>query len=150
MQEYSFLNVLTLINNFPLTGWAEGDDVIQIERRVDGFNDSVGADGRMLVSQDANKSGTMVFRLQQQSEGNAYLADLYGRQEGANGIFVPLQIMVKNIASGEMSQGSFGYLKKPAKVTRGTGVNGQEWIIVVERLDSAFGILPAFLGVSVI
>jgi len=142
MKEYSFLNLLVLVNSTPLAGWAEGDDVLQVSRREDGFNDSVGADGRMLAYQNANKSGLMVFRLQQQSEGNAFLNYLYGLQEGAQGVFVPLNVTVKDLTNGESALGTAGYLKRPSDVTRGTGINAQEWNLVVERLDLLFGPLP--------
>lgn len=142
MQQYSFLNILVLINGIPLTGWSEGDDVIEVQRREDAFMDQVGADGRMIGYQNANRSGSLTFRLQQQSEGNLLMSNFFGIQEGQLGQYVPINVTMKNIASGEMAQGTFGYVTKPAEMRRGTGVNSQEWTVVVEQLDQLFGPLP--------
>jgi len=142
MQNYSFLNMFVFVQGTPITGWAEGDDVIQVARRENAFNDKVGADGRMIVAQNANQSGSLKFRLQQQSEGNSVLNYLFGLQEGSMGQFAPLQVTVKNIATGELSVGSFGYIVKPAETSRGVNPNAQEWEIVVERLNQLFGSLP--------
>lgn len=57
MRAYSFQNTVAIINGVELSGFAEGDDVISIKRRVDSATDKVGADGKMMVSISADKSG---------------------------------------------------------------------------------------------
>lgn len=137
MKEYSFLNTIVLINGVELVGWAEGDDVIQIERLNDSASHSIGASGEMTVSLSADRSGTFRINLQQSSESNAFLSGLMAAQE--NGTFVPVFAQFKDTRGNDLASGTQGYITRPANMTRGTGVNGQEWTVVVERLDMLVG-----------
>ena len=140
MQTYSFLSTILLVNGVPITGYANGDDVIQGARRVDAFTDVVGADGRMIVSQNADRSGQFTIRLQQESESNIYLNSIFDRAE--RGLFLPVSTQFKNVVSGEIIGGSRGYITKPADFARGTVAQDQEWIIVVEDFNVLFGFIP--------
>lgn len=140
MKSYSLKNTVLLVAGVPISGFAPGDDVIQASRRVDGFDDEMGADGEMLVFQNADESGQFVIRLQQSSDSNAYLNGLYNVQ--ARGTFVAIPVTFKDIVNGEIIGGSKGYIKKPADATRGTAPNAQEWTMVVEKYDAIFTALP--------
>lgn len=133
MQEYSFLNTLLLLNGVEISGFDEGDDVINLDRINDSALHKIGADGEMTVAISADRSGTVTFRLMQVSDSNAYLSGLINSQE--NGAFVPLFVQFKDTKGNDLGSGTQGYITKPASMTRGTGANAQEWIIVVERLD---------------
>lgn len=137
MNIYSFSNTIVLINTFELSGWDEGDDVINIDRRVDSAIDVVGADGIMSVALSADKSGVFSYRLQQTSPSNATLSALVGAQE--NGAFIPIFTQFKDLGGVDLASGTQGYIRKTAPVTRGVGLNGQLWEIVVERLDMLLG-----------
>ena len=146
MQQYSFLNYLVTINGVPVTGWAEGDDVIQVSRREDAFADNVGADGKMIMYQTANRTGEITFKLQQQSEGSILLNALYGQQEAWKGQNAPVTITMTNLADPKDSViGANCYVKKPADVTRGTGINANEWTVVAETLAISYGTRPVGL-----
>jgi len=137
MKEYSFLNTIVLINGFEITGWAEGDDVIQIERLADSAAHSIGADGEMTVSLSADRSGIFRMNLQQSSESNAQLAALLAAQE--SGSFVPIFAQFKDTGGNDLASGTQGYIPRLANLARGTGVNSQEWTVIVERLDMLLG-----------
>jgi hypothetical protein len=141
MKKYSFLNTVVLVNGVEITGWAEGDDVIQIDRRNDSISDVVGADGEMTIAISADRSGTMTFNLQQSSTSNAFLSALVAA--GENGAFVPVSLLFKDLNGNDLAAGTKGYFTKPAPITRGTGVNGQEWVCVVENLQSLLGGSPS-------
>jgi hypothetical protein len=146
MQQYSFLNYVTTINGVPVTGWAEGDDVIQVSRREDAFADNVGADGKMIMYQTANRSGEITFKLQQQGEGNILLNALYAQQEALRGQNAPVTITLTNIADPlDSVLGANCYVTKPADITRGTGVNSQEWTLIAETLVLSYGTRPVGL-----
>lgn len=136
METYGFQNTVVLVNGIEITGYAEGDDVIQAARRNPSTIDVVGADGVMTVALTADRTGTILLNLQQSSPSNAYLGSTVGAAE--NGAFVPIFIQFKDTVTGDLISGTQGYISKPADMTRGQGVNGQEWEIVVERLDMAF------------
>jgi hypothetical protein len=139
MRPYSFLNTVMLVNGVEITGWAEGDDVIKIKRRVDTAIDKVGADGRMMVSISADRSGEIAFKLQMTSSSNRYLYSLIALQEGGAATFVPVTLLFQDTFRQDRATGTVGYLKKPADMTRGTAAGNTEWICVVERLDMLLG-----------
>jgi hypothetical protein len=133
LREYSFNNMIFIVNGFEIKGFADGDDVVAVARREDSATDRVGAQGEMTVSVNTNKSGTFTFNLMQTSESNAYMSGLMAAQE--NGIFVPVTAQIKDTRGGDLSSGTQGYITKPSDMQRGVGVNTQQWVIVVERLD---------------
>ena len=137
MKTYSFLDTVVLVNGVEITGWAEGDDVIQLDRLNDSSSHSIGAGGEMTVAISADRSGEAIFSLQQSSSSNAYLSLLVNGAE--NGAFVPIFMQFKDTGGNDLASGTQGYIAKPAGMTRGTGVNAQEWRIIVERLDLLHG-----------
>lgn len=126
-----------LINGVPISGFDEGDDVIQVERLVDSASHTVGADGEMTVALSSDKSGTFTFRLNQSSPSNLYLSGLIAAQE--NGVFIPVSAQFADTVGNDLAAGTQGYIQRPSGMTRGTGTNGQEWTVVVERLDMLIG-----------
>lgn len=140
MKRYSFGDTVMLINGVEITGWADGDDAIVVERRNDSITDKIGADGGMMVSVSNDKSGMAKFKLQQTSDSNAYLLGLMALQEAAGSLFVPVFVKFLDTYRQDLAIGTRGYIKKPSGITRGSQANNQEWEIVVERLDLAFGV----------
>lgn len=140
MKVYSFANTVMLINGVEITGWAEGDDVIQVKRLADSASHKVGADGKMMVSLSTDKSGEFTFKLQQTSGSNAYLNGLLALQENTNGnMFIPINCLLQDTQRQDIATGTVGYLKKPADMVRGAQAQNQEWTVVTERLDLIFG-----------
>ena len=146
MKVYSFQNTVMLVNGVEITGWADGDDVIKIARRSDSASDKIGANGDMMVSISADKSGEFTFKLQQTSSSNKFLAGLVALQEGGAKTFVPVTCLFQDTYRQDLATGTVGYLKKPADLSRGDKAGDQEWTIVVERLDMLLGD-PALVGV---
>lgn len=139
MKRYSFQDGVLLVNGVEITGWAEGDDVIQVKRRTDSISDKVGAGGEMMISISADKSGEITFKLQQTSSSNKYLMGLLALAEAGNQTFIPINALWQDNYRRDVATGTVGYIKRPADVTRGAQANNQEWTIVTERLDLIFG-----------
>ncbi len=137
MKTYSFLNTIVLVQGVEIGEWAEGDDVIQIARLNDSASHVIGASGEMAVSLSADRSGEFTFNLQQTSKSNEFLTGLVTAAE--NGAFVPVFVQFKDTEGNDLASGTQGYIPKPADLSRGTSINGQEWRIVVERLDMLLG-----------
>ena len=137
MKVYSFLNTIVLVNGIEITGWGEGDDVIQVNRLEDSISHVMGAGGEMSVSISADRSGQFVLTLQQGSESNAFLSAIIAASEALN--FVPVSVQFKDTSGNDLSVGSKGYITRPADLTRGTAINSQEWTIVVENLQQVLG-----------
>lgn len=147
MKVYSFQNTVMLVNGVEITGWADGDDVINIARRADSASDKVGAGGEMMVSISSDKSGEFTFKLQQTSSSNKYLNSLCALQEGGAKTFVPVNVLFQDTYRNDLATGTIGYIKKPTDMQRGAQGNAQEWIVVVERLDLLLGD-PALVGAA--
>ena len=139
MRVFSFSNLVTLINGVELSNFAEGDDVITIMRRNDSASDSVGADGKMMVSISSDKSGELTFKLQQTSPSNKFLTGLIALQENGADTFIPVNVLVQDTFRKDLATGTVGYIKKLPDVQRGHVAGVQEWTIVTERLDLIFG-----------
>ena len=133
MKDYSFLNTLLLVNGVEISGFDEGDDTIILDRINDSASHKIGTDGEMTLSISADRSGTVVFRLMQTSDSNAYLSGLINAQE--NGAFIPIFIQFKDTRGNDLGSGTQGYINRPAAMTRGENANSQEWTVTVERLD---------------
>lgn len=133
MKEYSFLNIVLLVNGVSIEGYDEGDDVITLERLGDSAAHKIGTDGEMTVSLSADRSGSVRFRLMQTSDDNSFLSGLINAQE--NGAFVPVFVQFRDTKGGDLGSGTQGYIPRPAAMSRGTNANAQEWEIIVERLD---------------
>ena len=138
MKEYSFLENELIIQGVPISGFAEGDDVITFSRRVDQVSDVIGADGEMSIAVNADKSGVATVRLQQTSSSNSLLGAIVAAVDA--GVFVPVTIQSFNTGNSDIAAGTKGYIRKHSDVSRGTGINSQEWEIVVERLYMLTGI----------
>lgn len=141
MRAYGFDNTIVIIQGVEITGWAEGDDVIAIKRRVDAISDKVGAGGSMMLSISSDKSGEFSFKLQQTSSSNQFLSNLMSIQETPLA-FIPVTVSFQDLYRQDLASGTVGYLKRPADLTRGAAAQNQEWTVVTERLDYILGDIP--------
>lgn len=139
MKAYSFPSLVHLVNGVPLSRFAEGDDVVMIERLTDAASHKVGADGKMTVSLSADKSGKVTFKLDQASASNTYLAGLSALQGGGPATFIPILFMVQDTNLQDIGLGSAGYVQRPSDMKRGATSSEQEWVIIVEDLALVYG-----------
>jgi len=137
MDNYSFSENELIIDGVPISGFAEGDNVITFSRRVDQISSVVGADGKMAVAVNADKSGEAVINLLQTSSSNTLLGGITAAVDA--GVFVPVTIQSFNTGNDDLMIGTQGYVTKHADVVRGTGINNQTWTIVVENLSMLTG-----------
>lgn len=96
---YSFLNVIATLDGLRVQGGWDGDDAIQITPGVDNGAGMVGADGSSIFSQTANKSATIVLRLQHTSPTHRQLVQKYKEQRAGRLNGFPFD--VKNLSTGE-------------------------------------------------
>lgn len=133
MKSFSFLNVSLLIQGQEMTGWPDGDDSIIAERLSDSAEHVIGNDGAMVMFVTNDRSGTLTFKLLQNSRSNELLTALITAQE--NNAFVPVFVQMVNTQGGEFVSGTQGYLKRPSNLQFGRKLVPVEWTVVCERLD---------------
>jgi hypothetical protein len=139
MKFYSFANVAIVINGRVLTGWDEGDDVIEISRLENIANYKVGAAGEMMVSLSTNKSGRFKFKLQQTSEDNAFLNALAILQEAGPPNFAPLVCLFQDTHRRDLAAGALGFFESRPAIIRGANAGAAEWNIIVDDLSMLLG-----------
>jgi hypothetical protein len=142
MKVFSFANTIVILNGVEITGWAAGDDVIDIKRLSDSISHKIGAGGHMMVSVTTDKSGSFTFKLQQTSQSNAYLNNILHLQEAGGQTFAPVAVLFQDTYRQDLATGTTGYIKKPTDIKRGVTANDQEWEVIVERLDLVLGNVP--------
>ena len=139
MKVYSFQNTVMLINGVEITGWSDGDDVIDIQYASDPASHKIGAGGEMMVTISADKSGTFTFKLQQTSASNKYLQGLLALQREGAKTFIPVNCLFQDTYRKDIASGTVGYIQKSAGMKRGASASDQEWVVATERLDMMFG-----------
>lgn len=132
MQQYSFANTNLLINGTAITGYDEGDDVITIRRLNDNSAHKISADGIMTVSFSPDRSGEIIFRVNQASDINGLLSSYVTTQE--SNVIVPISVQFTDLNGDDLISATEGYIPRPADVVRGLNTQAQEWRIVVEKL----------------
>ena len=145
MQTYSFKNVTLKIDGRTISDYHEGDDVIVAARRNDAASDVVGADGKMAVAIHADQSGTIKFKIKQTSADAGFLYSLVnGMQAGR--VTAPLGAIIQDARRQDKVIGALGYVMKPADLSRGKGINLQEWTLVFENLNISADETSGILG----
>lgn len=132
MQQYSFEKNILLINGLVVSGYDEGDDVITVRRLNDNSAHILSADGIMTVSFHPDRSGEIIFRLNQASDFNGFMSSLVTAQE--QNILIPIAIQMTDLNNDDLLSATTGYIPRPADVIRGLNSQAQEWRIVVEKL----------------
>ncbi len=132
MQQYSFGKTILLINGVEITGYDEGDDVITVRRLNDNSSHILSADGIMTVSFSPDRSGEIIFRVNQASDINGLLSSLTIAQE--QNVLVPIAIQWTDLNGNDIMSATDGYIPRPADVVRGLNSQANEWRIVVEKL----------------
>ena len=148
MNFHAFGKLLPMLNGIPLTGFAEGDDVINIKRNSDTFGHKVGADGKMTTYRSSDKSGTVTMKFMQGSEASKVFDTIFSIQASVTAPFVPAVFTLLNTTTGESVVAVPGYIKRPADWVRGTNVNEEEWEFVCEDLF-IFRTVSSVLGTAI-
>jgi len=136
---YSFAEVAVLVNGVPLTGFGEGDDVVQVTRRNDLFALTIGAKGKGVPTKSADRSGEITLGLLQGHEDNAILSAFLNKDD--RGVFTGVNLQITVLKSGERVGGR-GVITKPADRNYGVALNRLDWLILIEDLEVFEAPLP--------
>jgi hypothetical protein len=130
---YAFKDVVVLVNGVPITGFADGDDAISVQRDVPAFTKRVGADGDVLALKSADRSGMATFKLLQSSLSNTTLTALLKIQDA--GVLAPIAFSVKDLNGLDLVIAEAAFVEGPPTMVWGAGHNAREWKLVLASVD---------------
>ena len=122
---YSFTNVNVIFGILEISGFAEGDDVVNISFETEQFKDVAGAKGDVARVQTNDNRATITVKLLQTSSSYKVLMDLFNldRETGAN----VLPLTVTNKETGETFVGNNTWISKAPDIVRGQNANVVEF-----------------------
>lgn len=124
-ENFSFTNVNVIFGILELQGFADGDDVVNIEFETDQFADLAGAKGDVVRSQTNDNRCTVTIKLLQNSGSNKELTAAYSLDRETGVGIAPMVIEDKE--TGETYVINNSWISKYPTVTRGQGVNSMDW-----------------------
>lgn len=142
---YSFLNVVATIvgpgGSFPLGSTAgAADEGITITHTGDKGSVTVGADGQVMHTMHADKSGTLRLRLLKTSQTNALLNAMYILQTSNPANYGQNIIEVLDINRGDGVTCNFvGFAKRP-DLTYAKTAGMIEWLFNVGEINYVLGV----------
>ena len=127
---YSFKNVNAIFGIEEIQGFAEGDDVVNIDFNADQFTLVVGAKGDATRTQTNDNSALITIKLLQTSSSYKTLMNLYNldRETGAN--VLPLTVINKE--TGETFVGNNAWIVKVPPIVRGQNANAVEFVFATD------------------
>ncbi len=127
---YSFKNVNAVYGISEIQGFAEGDDVVNIDFNTDQFTMVVGAKGDATRTQTNDNSALIVIKVLQTSPSYKELLTQYNldRETGAN----VLPLVVVNKDTGELFVGNNAWIVKPPQLIRGQNANAVEFTFATD------------------
>lgn len=126
MKAMSFGDWINRINGVQITGFAEGDGVVEFEW-LGKDKSTVGADGMMTLHLTANRSVKVTFVLDPASPANKFFSKLWGAQRGGPRTFVPVVYDAQDSYRQDKLAGWFGFISDPAKKGIGEQAGKMTW-----------------------
>lgn len=144
MGAYSFLDVLCTINGPGGTinlgsGAAVADEGISFEMTEDKNTMTTGADGAVMHSLHAAKSGTITVRLLKTSPTNAKLSQLYDTQTSSATLHGQNIITLTDNSRGDRGSARQVAFKKFPMTTWAKDANVNEWAFDAGLIDQKLG-----------
>lgn len=145
MAAYSFNDVTATITGPGAVGLelaagsGAADEGISIEMTEDRNKMDIGADGSVMHSLHAGRSGTITCRLQKTSPTNALLMAMYDLQSVASGLWGSNIIVIRQIASGDIATGIQCAFKRAPNMTYAKDGGTVEWSWDAGKIDRILG-----------
>lgn len=147
MGAYSFLEIKAAIEGpggaFPISGTGNAEEGIAVEPTGDKNVMTVGADGEVMHSLKADKSGTVTVNLLRSSQTNAQLKSMYNLQTTNARLHGKNTIVITNMASGDViTCRHCAFAKDPANAyaTEGGTI---AWTFHAGKIDGLLGLYEA-------
>jgi len=126
---YSMDNVALHIDGSRVTGFAEGDDVISIERNTDLGTPQIGADGASVLAISADRSAKMTIKLLQNSPMNQFLQNKVARMRSGGLTALTFSVGFVDMSNGESGGCTQALVMKEGMPQKGKNASAREWLL---------------------
>lgn len=148
MYQYSFANVDLILEmdypntqnptKFKVTGYAAGENLINIARRAPIATTQFGAYGDMVVSMQRIRAGDMTFSVLMNAPENKYMQDFanyFQEQADADGELVtPIQAKLVDNMGKDVCDMTNGVILAMPAMSRGQTMNIVTWVVSFEKV----------------
>lgn len=142
IREFNPANTIITYFDFNLSGFADGT-FVEAQRVEDNSTEVAGADGRIGIAVNANKSGTISLTLQQNSESNWFLSAIQATQD-ARGVLARGSFIVTEPSGGFLMIAKNVHIKTPAPMGLAKELTPKTWVLFAENIQ--YGSLPSELA----
>ena len=125
---YSAANVIATYGGHTMRGFAGGDDVIQVTRREDAVDLSIGVQGDGVFSQSTDMSGTITITLQAGSATNEFLSGK--ARAGELGALFVAPLVITEIGTDTKTTADKCVIQKVPDLSRGATAGEVEWVFL--------------------
>ncbi len=132
--KYTFKDVNVIYGTLILEGFAEGDDVVNVEPTAEQFTTVAGAKGDVVRTQTNDNRAIATVNLLQTSKSKAALLALYNVDKLTGAGVLPLTI--QNKETGELIFSANSWIQKAPVFTRGQNPNSVP--IIFELADMLY------------
>lgn len=143
MSSYSFIDVQCAISgpggSFSLSQGGFAEEGITVSLNEDKNTMTTGADGSVMHSLHAAKSGTITIRLLKTSPLNHLLSTMYNAQQGSSALWGRNVISVRNPTRGDDASARLCAFKKLPDFANAKDGNVVEWAFDAGQIDEILG-----------
>lgn len=124
---YDPSKVIVTVGGVLLSQWADGD-AIKANRLEDVYSMTVGIDGAVARSRNANKTGEFSFTLLQTSQVNAQLSDLINTYDLDNDGNAVIPISITDGSGNSMANATQCWIKSIPELTFSKDAGSRTWV----------------------
>lgn len=135
LRDYSSAQVAISWGGINFVGFAP-DTFVTLSRNTPNTNNSVGADGSVGITFNADKSGTIEITLMQTSTTHRVLSAAQAQQDFSGKLFRS-NMTVTDPSGGFIAKAQRVHIMEPPEVTLGSDQNEKTWTFYAERIDFA-------------
>jgi len=133
MEKFSFKNCSVTFGGLILSGFADGDNVVEIVPNQEMFALMVGAKGDTTRTQTSDESARITVNLLQTSPSNKDLEAIHFADKETGAGILPLQIV--NLDDDATYFCSTAWIIAPPTITLGQNPNAVSWVFEVEKVE---------------
>jgi hypothetical protein len=131
--QYDPERVVCMFRGIPISGFMDGT-MIAVEYDEDAVMKTVGGQGAVTATVNANRSGKFTFTLVQGSPTNDLLSELCAALRAPGAALLTGPILVKDLNGTTLCSAAEAWVTKIAKTEFAKEITGREWVIDCAKL----------------